>query len=102
MDAPRGGDRRGLRAPGGSPTVARSAQGVVLMRRWLVNALALALALTACGTTVLARKIEPAAAPSIEPSARATQLTGGGQGDVNLDDQVPGVVGSDPASRCGT
>ena len=41
-------------------------------RKWFFEGIALAVALTACGTTVLARKIEPAAAPSLEPSARAT------------------------------
>lgn len=71
-------------------------------RRWFFEGIALAVALTACGTTVLARKIEPAAAPSLEPGARATQL-GGNQDQVNLDEQIPGIPPGAPASaRCAT
>ena len=72
-----------------------------MKRRWLVNGLALAVALTACGTTVLARKIEPAGAPSINPNAAATQLTRGRQG-VNLGEGLPPGVGTTAASRCAT
>lgn len=68
------------------------------MRRGLVNALAIALALTACGTTVFKSKIETAGAPTIEPSARETLLTKGQQG-ANIG--IPGVpVGAGADARC--
>src|SRR5437867_7773247 len=60
---------------------------------------ALLLTLTACGTTVLARKIEPAAAPSVEPTnLRQIQLTKGSQGAVNIGHGVT-VAAKD---RCAT
>jgi substrate-binding family protein len=51
--------------------------------RWLTGSVALVIGLTACGTTVLARKIEPAGAPTDATSLGET-LTGGTQGDVNI------------------
>ncbi len=64
-----------------------------------LHAIALMMVLTACGTTVLARKIEPASVPTIEPTdVRATQLTKGSQGAVNIGRGV-----SVPAAeRCAT
>lgn len=71
------------------------------MRRTLAfHIVAGMLVLTACGTTVLARKIEPAAAPTVDSSTREKQLTKGTQG-VNIGRGVPGV-GTSAASRCAT
>ncbi len=72
------------------------------MSRRLLGGIAIALALTACGTTVLARKIEPLAVPTVEPSARATQLSKGSQSDVNLSQGLPEAIGTSAASRCAT
>ena len=69
-------------------------------RRWFFGAVALAMALTACGTTILARHIEPAGAPTIEPSARASQLAKGNE--VNIGEGLPAGVGTSAASRCAT
>ena len=68
-------------------------------RRRFIGGVALAMALTACGTTVLARRIEPAGVPTIDPSARATQL--GGR-EVSIGEGVPAGVGTSAASRCAT
>jgi hypothetical protein len=73
-------------------------------RRATVRALALALTLTACGTTVLVRRVEPAAGPTAEPTAsREQQLSRGTQEAVNLARGAPRLepTGSgDP--RCAT
>jgi len=68
--------------------------------RWLRGTACL-LVLTACGTTVLARRVEPAGAPSVEPTnLRTTQLTKGISG-VNLSRNGPNF-GSTAAERCAT
>jgi len=71
------------------------------MRRTVALVVAGMLVLTACGTTVLARKVEPAAAPSVEPTTiRKTQLTKGSKGDLTIGtNPIPGVTG---AQRCAT
>jgi hypothetical protein len=72
------------------------------MKRALwIQLVAVLMVLTACGTTVLARRIEPVAAPS--PTVpREKQLTKGTQGAVNIGRGfIPGV-GSSAASRCAT
>jgi len=54
--------------------------------------------LTACGTSVLVQTIEPAGAPSVEPtSVRLQQLSKGTQRAVNLANGAPLLVG---AQRC--
>ena len=58
------------------------------------------LVLTACGTTVFSRTIQPAGAPSIEPtSVKQQQLTKGTQQAVNLTRGAPQLIG---AQRCAT
>ena len=71
------------------------------MRRTLwLQGIALLLVLTACGTTVLARKIEPAAAPSVEPTnLRQQQLSKGTQGAVNIGGGAPPVAAADRCAR---
>ena len=69
------------------------------MRRAIVlHVVAGMMVLTACGTTVLARKIEPAAAPSSEASSRQQLLTKGQRG-VNIGIGIPGV-GTTAETRC--
>ena len=70
------------------------------MKRTLgLHAIAFMMVLTACGTTVLARRIEPAAGPTIEPTnARQSQLSKGSQAAVNIGRGVTVPA----AERCAT
>ena len=58
------------------------------------------LVLTGCGTTVLYRTIEPAAAPSVEPtSIRQQQLSKGTQKAVNLANGAPAIAAADRCAK---
>jgi hypothetical protein len=71
------------------------------MRRLVALVVAGMLVLTACGTTVLARKIEPAAGPSVEPTTlRKTQLTKGSKSDLTIGRNP--LAGGTAAERCAT
>jgi hypothetical protein len=72
-----------------------------MKRAVVLHVVAGMMVLTACGTTVLARKIEPIA--SAQPTvSREKQLTKGTQGAVNIGRGVVPGVGSTAASRCAT
>ena len=71
-----------------------------MRRAAVVQVFAFLLVLTACGTTILARKIEPAGGPSVDPTAlRSGQLTKGEQRDVNIARGAP-TLGASAAARC--
>jgi substrate-binding family protein len=70
------------------------------MKRTVALVIAGMLVLTACGTTVLARKIEPAGAPTVEPTTiRKTQLTKGSKSDLTIGRNPLGITGQ---ARCAT
>jgi hypothetical protein len=72
-----------------------------MTRTRVLRIVASLLVLTACGTTVLARKIEPAAAPSVEPTTvRQQQLTKGTKKALTIGQGIPGIGAG--AARCAT